>query len=165
MGSLFFLLVSPFCSSQAQAELSLLIPLSSSRNTVIPTPFPLGWNFHAGGSSSQHGDLPPATLPIDSTGSTGPRHHPPLSSPPSSFSAWLRVPSCFLLSSPCLSARLYPFNPPFPFHLILHFLFSRLRPFIQKGWPPFQDSVWCISTYLSPSPYHLKASPSQKKVN
>ena len=138
MGSLFFLLVSPFCSSQAQAELSLLIPLSSSRNTVIPTPFPLGWNFHAGGSSSQHGDLPPATLPIDSTGSTGPHPHPPLSSPhlhsqlgSGSLPVFFSLPLAFLPG--CIPLIL-------PFHFISSCIFFSLGSDLssRKDGPPFK---------------------------
>ena len=139
VGSLFFLLVSPFCSSQAQAELSLLTPLSSLRNRVIPSPFPSGWNFHAGGSSSQCGDLPPATLPIDST---GPRPHPPSVQP--------LIFILSLVQGPFLFSSLYPLP-------LGSDLSSR-----KDGLP---SRLWCISTYLSSSPCHHKASPFQKKVN
>lgn len=151
VGSLLFLLVSPFFSSQAQAELSLLTPLSSSRNRVIPSPFPLGWNFHAVDPPHSVATCLPPLCPSTALGRILILL---LSSPPSSSTAWFGVPSYFLLSSPCPSARLYPFNPSFTFHLILHFLFSRLRPFIQKGWPPFQDCLvhFHILVTLSISP-------------
>ena len=93
VGSLFFLLVSLFFSSQAQAELSLLTPLSSLRNSH-PIPFPFGLEFPCCGSSSQCGDLPPASLPINST---GPCPHPPPVQPPIFILSLVRGP--FLFSS------------------------------------------------------------------
>lgn len=151
VGSLFFLLVSPFFSSQAQAELSLLTPLSSSE-TESSHPLSL-W-----AGISMLWILLSAWRPASRLSAHrqhwAPSSSSPCPAPPSSSSAWFGVPSCFLLSSPCPSARLYPFNPPFPFDLILHFLFSRLRPFIQKGWPPFEDCLvhFHIPITLSISP-------------